>query len=548
MHALITNLALNYSPDEIDLYLIDFKKGVEFKVYATHELPHASVVAIESEREFGISVLQRLDAEMRLRADRFRDAGVQDLNGYRNAPGTPPLPRILLIVDEFQEFFVEEDKLAQEAALLARPPGPPGPSLRRPRHPRLAEPGRRLHPGPEHARPDGRADRPSVQRDRRAPDPEREQPRAAKCSRGPARRSTTTPTARPRGTTSSRSSGSPTSGARPTSSSSTTWPASGSRSWRARRSSSKATPRPTWRATPCSRALLDAAGLARVAPFGPGLGRRRGRDQGPDLGPLPPPGGQPPADRRPERRGGARRHGRGPARAWPPSSPRPTSDTVRSGARFFVLDGTPEDHPQRRSPRAASPPPCPTASRSAAGARSAEFLADVAAEVSAAQQPDGPTVPSSSSSSTTCRGSATSAAARTTSASRAGEEDASPADQLDLILREGPGLGVHLITWCDTVNNLNRYFTHQQLREFEMRVLFQMSPTDSGHLLDSPARQQARPQPRPLRQRGAEPPREVPPLRTAAGGVARNRRQVAPHTCRSHGPVGERASQRPIIR
>ena len=117
MHALITNLALNYSPDEIDLYLIDFKKGVEFKVYATHELPHASVVAIESEREFGISVLERLDAELRLRADRFREAGVQDVAGYRNTPGTPPLPRILLIVDEFQEFFSEEDKLAQEAAL-----------------------------------------------------------------------------------------------------------------------------------------------------------------------------------------------------------------------------------------------------------------------------------------------------------------------------------------------------------------------------------------------------------------------------------------------
>ena len=116
MHAMITNLALNYSPDEIDLYLIDFKKGVEFKVYATRELPHASVVAIESEREFGISVLERLDAELRLRADRFRDAGVQDVNGYRNLPNAAPLPRILLIVDEFQEFFAEEDKLAQEAA------------------------------------------------------------------------------------------------------------------------------------------------------------------------------------------------------------------------------------------------------------------------------------------------------------------------------------------------------------------------------------------------------------------------------------------------
>ena len=34
LHALITNLALRYSPDEVELYLIDFKKGVEFKTYA----------------------------------------------------------------------------------------------------------------------------------------------------------------------------------------------------------------------------------------------------------------------------------------------------------------------------------------------------------------------------------------------------------------------------------------------------------------------------------------------------------------------------------
>ena len=31
LHALITNVALRYSPDEVELYLIDFKKGVEFK-------------------------------------------------------------------------------------------------------------------------------------------------------------------------------------------------------------------------------------------------------------------------------------------------------------------------------------------------------------------------------------------------------------------------------------------------------------------------------------------------------------------------------------
>jgi hypothetical protein len=118
LHALISNLALLYSPEEIELYLIDFKKGVEFKTYASHELPHARVVAIESEREFGLSVLQRLDAELRQRGERFRELGAQDLNSYRQANGNKPLPRILLIVDEFQEFFVEDDKIAQDAALL----------------------------------------------------------------------------------------------------------------------------------------------------------------------------------------------------------------------------------------------------------------------------------------------------------------------------------------------------------------------------------------------------------------------------------------------
>src|SRR5206468_4938729 len=104
LHAMFTNAALIYPPDELQLYLIDFKEGVEFKAYATEQLPHARVVAIESEREFGLSVLQRLDAELKIRGERFRDAGAQDLAGYRQATGKR-LPRILLVVDEFQEFF-----------------------------------------------------------------------------------------------------------------------------------------------------------------------------------------------------------------------------------------------------------------------------------------------------------------------------------------------------------------------------------------------------------------------------------------------------------
>jgi len=117
LHVMVTNLALWYAPDQVELYLIDFKQGVEFKTYATHHLPHARAIAIESDREFGLSILRRLDAEMSHRGDLFRQAGVQDLAAYRKATDKA-MPRTVLIVDEFQVFFAEDDKLAQDAAVL----------------------------------------------------------------------------------------------------------------------------------------------------------------------------------------------------------------------------------------------------------------------------------------------------------------------------------------------------------------------------------------------------------------------------------------------
>lgn len=116
-HVIITDLALWCSPEQVEFYLVDFKKGVEFRCYAAHRLPHARVVAIESDREFGLSVLERLDEELKRRGELFRKLGVQDLAGFRRAGGGP-LPRTLLLIDEFQEFFVADDRVAQGAALL----------------------------------------------------------------------------------------------------------------------------------------------------------------------------------------------------------------------------------------------------------------------------------------------------------------------------------------------------------------------------------------------------------------------------------------------
>lgn len=118
LHIIILGLCIGYSPDEIELYLIDFKKGIEFKSYATMELPHARVIAIQSEREFGLSVLQGLDVELQKRGDLFRNAGVQNLKEFRLKEGATSMRRIVLLVDEFQEFFTEDDSIASQSALL----------------------------------------------------------------------------------------------------------------------------------------------------------------------------------------------------------------------------------------------------------------------------------------------------------------------------------------------------------------------------------------------------------------------------------------------
>ena len=118
LHTLITNACLWHGPDEVELYLVDFKKGVEFKPYADHPPPHLRAVAIESDREFGLSILERLDRQMDDRGQRFRDAGVAGLAAWREKRPDDPMPRTLLVIDEFQELFSRDDALSQNAAML----------------------------------------------------------------------------------------------------------------------------------------------------------------------------------------------------------------------------------------------------------------------------------------------------------------------------------------------------------------------------------------------------------------------------------------------
>ena len=113
LHVLVAGLCLHYAPEELRLYLIDFKQGVEFNAYRT--LAHAEAVAIESAREYALAVLLKIVQEMEERGKLFRSAGVRSLSAYRRETGRA-CPRIVLVVDEFHRLFENSDRLAMRAS------------------------------------------------------------------------------------------------------------------------------------------------------------------------------------------------------------------------------------------------------------------------------------------------------------------------------------------------------------------------------------------------------------------------------------------------
>ena len=58
-----------------------------------------------------------------------------------------------------------------------------------------------------------------------------------------------------------------------------------------------------------------------------------------------------------------------------------------------------------------------------------------------------------------------------------------PDKQFADILRDGPLVGIHSLLWFDGLNNLNRCLSRANQREFDLKVLFQMSSNDSAQLI-----------------------------------------------------------------
>ena len=118
LHNLITDLTWTYSPEELNLYLIDLKAGVEFQVY--QDLPHARFIVNKANVGWGVAILEGIQEMIDRRAQRFKDeqSGISDYEAYRNHRPQEKLPRIVLVIDEFQVLLLDSELKAQAAAIL----------------------------------------------------------------------------------------------------------------------------------------------------------------------------------------------------------------------------------------------------------------------------------------------------------------------------------------------------------------------------------------------------------------------------------------------
>lgn len=106
LNNLIVGIAEQYTSEDIRLYLMDYKDGVEFQVFSEH--PNCEKIFLDNrDLDSASRMLNDFRGAIGERGRLFREAGVKDIDGYndvneKDGERGKRLPRLLLIVDEVQ--------------------------------------------------------------------------------------------------------------------------------------------------------------------------------------------------------------------------------------------------------------------------------------------------------------------------------------------------------------------------------------------------------------------------------------------------------------
>jgi S-DNA-T family DNA segregation ATPase FtsK/SpoIIIE len=105
LRTLVVALAARCSPDDLTFVLIDYKGGSTFD--ACDELPHTVGVVTDLDDRLAERALVSLEAEIRRRERLLRGASVDDLDSFRALRSADPLPRLVVVIDEFAAMAAE---------------------------------------------------------------------------------------------------------------------------------------------------------------------------------------------------------------------------------------------------------------------------------------------------------------------------------------------------------------------------------------------------------------------------------------------------------
>jgi hypothetical protein len=125
LYAWLAALTTRYGPEELALYLLDFKEGVSFARFVpgprdSSWLPQVRLAGlnVNGDREFGLAMLRHLSEELRTRAQAAKRHDAAKLSELRAEDPSGVWPRIVAVIDEFQVLLSGRDAVADEAVTL----------------------------------------------------------------------------------------------------------------------------------------------------------------------------------------------------------------------------------------------------------------------------------------------------------------------------------------------------------------------------------------------------------------------------------------------
>lgn len=113
LHDIIINMIAKYSPEDVELYLMDFK-GVEFNPY--RDIKHSRVILVDrADERITYEVIRELKEKMEQRQKMLATAGASDVDEYNKMSADKHISQIILVADECQTLFdAKNNKLQRE--------------------------------------------------------------------------------------------------------------------------------------------------------------------------------------------------------------------------------------------------------------------------------------------------------------------------------------------------------------------------------------------------------------------------------------------------